>query len=289
VGWEKMRHGLQMRDSQDSRKKLIREKVGKYPKNNNLRLLAPTYYARYTEVLKMIEKSGSILDVGCADGFYSRAIADKNNRVIGMDTNIDYLDKERQFNNPLFLVANGENLNFRDEVFDAILCIDVIEHVDNDEQALSEIYRVLKPGGQLVISVPNYNFPFTYDIINFMLKRFNKHLPIGIWGFGHKRIYSFEHLKSLLEKYKFNIAQTRYLTHDFAAFFENYLSTIFGWVAVREKKGGHRADTSSRVRRFIYQCGYNITKTLNSVDNRLFDNISRSVGMAISARKVIGH
>lgn len=278
-----------MKDDENSREKSVRDGGEEYSRKNNLRLLAPTYYARYTEVLKMIEKEGSILDIGCADGVYSKAISNKNNQVVGIDINIDFLDKGRQLNNLLFLVANAEELYFKDETFDAVLCIDVIEHVGNDEQVLSEIHRVLKPNGQLVISVPNYNFPFTYDPINFILKRFNQHIPIGIWGFGHKRIYSFEYLKSLLEKHKFNVVQNRYLTHDFAAFFENYLSTIFEWVAVREKKRSNRPGTSSGTTRFIYQCAYNITKTIATVDNRLFDNISRSVGIAISARKATGH
>src|SRR5262249_4506473 len=45
-------------------------------------------------------------------------------------------------------------LPFRDDSFDAILCTSVLEHVDNAEQAVSEIARVMKPGGRLLITVP---------------------------------------------------------------------------------------------------------------------------------------
>ena len=278
-----------MRDGQNSRKESVSRERGEYSEAMDLRLLAPTYYSRYTEVLKMIEKVGLVLDLGCADGLYSQAISNRNNEVVGIDINIDFLHKERQSNSLSFLVANGKELPFKDETFNAILCVDVIDHVSNDEQVLSEIYRVLKPNGQLVISIPNRNFPFTYDPINFVLGKINRRMPIGIWGFGHKRIYSFEHVTSLLKKYRFNIVQTRYLTHDLAACFENYLSTIFQWVGVREKKKSHRIGTVSHARRFIYEYAHHITKLLASVDTRLFNDISRSVGIVISAQRLTRH
>jgi SAM-dependent methyltransferase len=49
--------------------------------------------------------------------------------------------------------VNIENMNFKNETFSTIICNHVLEHVD-DKKALSEIYRVLKPGGLLIVTVP---------------------------------------------------------------------------------------------------------------------------------------
>jgi hypothetical protein len=92
-------------------------------------------------------------------------------------------------------------------------------------------------------------------------------------------------LKGLLEEHDFEISNTRYLTHDFAALFENYLSSIFNWVAIREKKRVNKPGTVSSLGRYLFHGAHSITKMLTYIDTKLFGNASRSVGIAVSARK----
>jgi SAM-dependent methyltransferase len=62
-----------------------------------------------------------------------------------------------------------ENLAFADESYDAIFCMHVLEHVDNDRRAMKELHRVLRPGGWAVLMVPiNENNPVTDEDPNVM-------------------------------------------------------------------------------------------------------------------------
>lgn len=54
----------------------------------------------------------------------------------------------------------AEDLAFKDNTFDIVIMIEVLEHVIDDERVINEIYRVLKPGGKLIVTAPNKLFPF---------------------------------------------------------------------------------------------------------------------------------
>ena len=55
-------------------------------------------------------------------------------------------------------VADITNIPYPDNTFDAVIALDVIEHIKNDEEALREIYRVLRPQGMAIITVPAFMF-----------------------------------------------------------------------------------------------------------------------------------
>ena len=59
----------------------------------------------------------------------------------------------------IFVLGDAHSLPFKDATFDLVSLFSVIEHVENQEQALSEAFRVLKSGGALVIQIPNRRFP----------------------------------------------------------------------------------------------------------------------------------
>jgi SAM-dependent methyltransferase len=68
-------------------------------------------------------------------------------------TNIDYTSVDLE--SPLAShKADLTNLNFDDNIFDGILCYHVLEHIEDDKKAISELYRVLKPGGWAILQSP---------------------------------------------------------------------------------------------------------------------------------------
>jgi SAM-dependent methyltransferase len=100
-----------------------------------------------------------ILDVGCGLGFYVRRLRDFSEDVYGVDVDPANV-AEASETLPNIQVAPAENLPFANDFFDVVLSHEVLEHVDDDRQAVAEAIRVLKPGGRLVIFVPNRLYPF---------------------------------------------------------------------------------------------------------------------------------
>ena len=105
-----------------------------------------------------IDNEKKILDYGCGSGFLVGQLQDRGFDVYGVDMSEDAINfgSSRGVNN-LFR-ANGTRIKFPDEHFDVILAMDVIEHIEDDSLAVSELSRLLKPGGHLIITVPAYQW-----------------------------------------------------------------------------------------------------------------------------------
>jgi len=89
--------------------------------------------------------------------------------------------------------ADVRSLPFRDQSFDAIYSMGTIEHFDETDQAVAEIYRVLKPGGKAIIGVPNRWDPFLRPLMVAILYR------LGLYGYGFEKCYSRKAIRSILQ------------------------------------------------------------------------------------------
>ncbi|MFC1669117.1 class I SAM-dependent methyltransferase [Spirochaetota bacterium] len=127
-----------------------------------------------------IKEGDIVLDAGCGEGRHSLETISKGASVFSMDLDIDSLKKTEQALNLIknsfkkdregsFLVHTGDaqNLPFKDETFDKIICSEVMEHVSNDNHACSELCRVLKKNGLIAITVPTLFSEMIYDLITF--------------------------------------------------------------------------------------------------------------------------
>lgn len=181
-----------------------------------------------------------ILDLGCGDGFYLHLISQllPNIEVIGVDPDSNALKSaKRNLSGKNIKLIQGSlpKLNFPDKSFDLILLSEVVEHIDNDLDVLRVVYRKLEPNGKVVISVPNANYPFLWDPINWVLERlFNYHINggffAGIWN-QHERLYSRKQLVSLLKDAGFNNIDTNVLTR-YCLPFNHYLINIIARILV---------------------------------------------------------
>lgn len=93
-----------------------------------------------------------ILDAGCARGRFAKQLVPLGARVYGIDLTTCFVEAAHR-NVPAAHFARGSvsALPFASEVFDAVYCIEVLEHLPDTRLALSEMARVLKPGGTLLV------------------------------------------------------------------------------------------------------------------------------------------
>lgn len=114
------------------------------------------------------QSTDSVLDVGCAAGRQLFQIADKIKEGHGTDIAQTFVDagnahaRSKGITNVSLTQGVVEHLPFPDSSFDKVVCAEVLEHVYNKDEALLELRRVLKPGGILVITVPNMNADATW-------------------------------------------------------------------------------------------------------------------------------
>jgi SAM-dependent methyltransferase len=93
------------------------------------------------------------------------------------------------------LKMNLENMTFPDNEFDIIFCNHVLEHVDNDMKALSEIYRVLKKNGYAILqSCIDYDREKTYEDVNITSPKDRER---EFWQKDHVRLYGLDYSKRL--------------------------------------------------------------------------------------------
>src|SRR6188508_2675394 len=110
----------------------------------------PTYIAKLDAVrryLNALPSTTRVLDAGCGEGVLVEEYAGRLD-IIGVDAN---------YSSARVTHGSVTELPFPDASFDRALCLDVLEHLAYEEQprALAELFRVLRPGGELLVSVPN--------------------------------------------------------------------------------------------------------------------------------------
>jgi ubiquinone/menaquinone biosynthesis C-methylase UbiE len=149
---------------------------------------------------------GEVLDIGCADGTITEKIDSflPQAKLTGLDLYqkaIEYARKKRPQIN--FVCANARKMPFKNNQFDAIICIETLEHVPNNQKVIKEIQRCLKDSGTLIVAqdTNNWLFKFVWFI---WIKWKGK-----VWKNAHVNSLKPKELISLLEKNGFKILEKK--------------------------------------------------------------------------------
>jgi SAM-dependent methyltransferase len=139
-----------------------------------------------------------ILDVGCGTGA-NLLMLSKYGAAEGVDISEDALAFCRERGLDKVKLGAAEELPYEDGTFDLVTAFDVVEHMDNDLAGLSEMRRVLRPGGRVLLFVPAFMF---------------------LWGLqddvsNHRRRYRLPELRRVLEQAGFEIERTTYANITF--------------------------------------------------------------------------
>ena len=157
--------------------------------------LEAEHRARYEFALRYID-GRKALDIGCGEGYGSYMMIGSAKSVVGVDIDkkaIDHAKEMYESTNLNYLVADVGKLPFGDREFDAAVCFEVIEHVENPEDVIREAARVLGPRSVFIVSTPNGAVRVSSQPNRFHVKEFNigelrellsRHFPSDKWYIG---------------------------------------------------------------------------------------------------------
>lgn len=181
---------------------------------------------RAKQILSRLSTEGKVmLDVGCGNGLYTFRLADDDDKVIGVDMAKGQIAGARKFKVELkrsieFARASAESLPFCDQCFDAVLLIEMLDHVPNHEEAVREACRVLRAGGDLIVYVPNKLYFFEVHGMRIgkkIIQGYHGSIPFLSWApqfvrnrFERARIYTRGEIVEILERNGFLVREVDY-------------------------------------------------------------------------------
>ena len=158
------------------------------------------HYHRIQFIINSVKPGALVLDVGCNGGAIGIQLMKKKCYVKGVDL-VEHLVEKAKKRGIFAEVGQAEDLSrYPDNSFDSVICAEVLEHLYDPIPAVKEAYRVLKPGGSYIVTVPH--------IKGFMANRDND----DYLGDYHQQNFTFEMLDTLFhsvfDREKGNVGHT---------------------------------------------------------------------------------
>jgi methionine biosynthesis protein MetW len=166
--------------------------------------------SRVDVALELLDEGENILDIGCGDGAFGYLAIERYDNVYGVDiseTALKIAASRGILTQKINL--NNNRLPFESNFFDAVVSLDVIEHVFDPANHISEARRVLKKDGIIVIATPNIRYlPHLFKLV--VLGKFPKTSGDDEhYDGGHIHYFTLKDIIDLLKTNKFQIIQKR--------------------------------------------------------------------------------
>lgn len=241
-----------------------------------IQLGGPRHLYRQKLILRLLKESrikGKVLDAGCGDGCVTLWLAKDGQKVYALDYSSDFLKilQERLAKNNLSKYVEIyhnrlESIDFPGSFFDAIVCGEVLEHIEDDYSIMAKFNRILKQNGVCVVSVPILS----------------KGWDASDDFFGHKRLYSLSSFKEMVENTGFYLE--RYLIWGFPIM-KNYYKLVYlpwlKWVEKNYKEKQKDLFTKIGKSGLISFIGAQIFRF-----DEIFGHCQRGIGLAARLRKI---
>jgi SAM-dependent methyltransferase len=198
----------------------------------------------------------NVLDVGAGSGTFSNRLTARRFEVTSTDVTDEALEVLRQRVSGPVVQADATSLPFAASSFDALILAEVLEHLEDDERALAEAARVLRPGGVLGISVPRNPAWFSKS---------------DRWA-GHVRRYTREQLENRVAAAGFETVACKAWGFPISAL---YHRTAYEWII------GRGATSRSSLR-----AGSPFLATLLRLDKRFVGHERGALGYILVARRL---
>jgi len=214
--------------------------------------------ARLIASLK-IPKNGVVVDLGCFLGEKLWQLPKRRDYLaIGVDVVLSALKiaKKVGFPNHKFIVADAQDLPFKDNSVDVVLAFDVIEHLTSPKEGFAEIARILKPGGKLLLHIPIKDNK--WSMFWWKQKIFPKAAEKDYLDVGHfsERMLTTGQIKKFLTKYGLKMEREIYYNSFFVHFWDREFLKIlasFSAIIFKSEKANNQVKatcdgTLSRIR-----------------------------------------
>jgi len=166
-------------------------------------------YLRQKKIISYIPDGSIICDIGCGKkAYFLKKVSSLIRFGFGFDKNIlPYKDSKLELRN---INLEEASLFLKKNSIDIVTMMAVLEHLNNPQNILKEIFRILKPGGFLILTTPTPKAKPVLDFLAFKLKIINKN-DIS----EHKNYFFPEEIKNLLVRNGFNKEKIKYRYFEF--------------------------------------------------------------------------
>lgn len=221
-----------------------------------INLWSNAYSINKKNILKLCEKNSKavFVDLGCDDGTWTKEVARKisTKNIYGLDYILAQLKKAKKLGIKVEQGNLNEKFPFEDSFFNVVHSNQVIEHLTEIDNYVAEIYRILKPGGYVIISTENLSswhnifslimgwqafsqhISKKYHIGNPMSPHFEEDLREG-WT--HNIIFTYYSLQEIFKKYGFIIEKSKGAGYyPFPSFFAKIDPHHSHFITIKAKK-----------------------------------------------------
>jgi len=161
---------------------------------------APLYDEAYNKVvlrrvLACLPEGGRVLDIGCGSGVLLAKLGERAGYRAGLELSSTAAAAAARVADHVVNLPVGAELPFEPASFDVVVCADVLEHLPDPAGALEAVSRFCRPGGAIIVSVPNVA---NWQARLRLLRGIWRYEPVGLFDSGHLRFLTRETLLELV-------------------------------------------------------------------------------------------